>query len=77
MRIKWANVLAVLVGVPLAVLAWKHGGQIARFFGSIGSIGPGYPRDEQQRGLVALGVVIVALLLIGRWVQESRAKRDR
>jgi hypothetical protein len=71
MRIKWGNVLAILIGVPLAVIVWTHRDDIARFFAAIESIGPGHSPDEQTRGLLALGLVAVAIAVVVRNLRTS------
>ena len=71
MKIRWGNVVAVLVVLPAAVLVWKHMDTVTRFLASIGSIGPEHPREDQSRGLLALGVVVVAVAILVRLIRVA------
>lgn len=71
MRIKWGNILAALIGVPVAIVLWTHRDDLAPFFSRIESIGPGHSHEEQTRGLLALGVVVIAIAVAVRIIRSA------
>lgn len=74
MRIRWANILGILVAVAAVIALWRHGEDLMNFFGAIGSIGPRHSPDVQFKGLVALTIVAIAAVVLARLI-GAMAKR--
>ncbi len=71
MKIRWGNILGVLVVVGAAGLLWRHWEEVLGFFRSIASIGPHHSPDERMKGLLALTVVAVAIGVLARRITGS------
>ena len=66
MKIKWTNLFALCLGLFALVLVLKLPGPIASFLSTIREIGPGHDPEQQTRGLLAFGLVVVSLLALVR-----------
>ncbi len=76
MQILWHNVLAALLTVAATVVLVRYSRPIVQFIAAIQYIGPSHDPDEQVRGLVAFGVVLVAVVAITKLVLENN-RRNR
>ncbi len=74
MEVKWANVAAFGLGIFGLWLALKMHREMAVFLSSMSAIGPGHDPDDQVRGLIAVGVILVSLLGLIKIVLQN--KRD-
>jgi len=64
MRVKWKNVLAVMLAI-FALIVWvKAGPQISQFLSAIPRIGPNGDRDDCTYGLMGFGLICVTVVVI-------------
>lgn len=64
MRILWPNVIALALLIFALVVILRHGSNISGFWGAMNGIGPGHDPSEQVMGLVAFGLVLVAIVAV-------------
>ena len=62
MRILWHRIVAMVLVVIAIVIFVVNRVEIVRFVRSIESIGPGHSPSEVTIGLMAFGLIVVALL---------------
>ena len=62
MRIKWTNLLALVLIAAAAIIATKTHRQIGEVLTSVTRIGPLNSAEERTMGLLALGLILVALV---------------
>ncbi len=77
MNIRWNNIAILLLTILIAFLLLRYGGLIGNVVNHIERIGPGHSTDEQTLGLLALGLIGVALVAIIRLLTNSRASGSR
>ncbi len=77
MRILWHNVIALILLVTAIVIAVKNRYEIVAFLTTMDDIGPGYTAAQQVRGLLATGLVLVALVAIVRILVSRHDRRDK
>lgn len=74
MRILWHNVFVLaLVIFAISVFA-SHCSQMEVFMGTMGHIGPGNTADDQVMGLIAFGLVLVAIVAVLKIMVENNGK---
>ena len=76
MEIKWPNVVAMGLAILAVVLAVRHQPAIHATLATVGDIGPGFSPEEQTRGLVVLGVILVSGVAIVRLLIEANRRND-
>ena len=71
MDIRWSNVVAFGLAIFAFTVFLKTHQQIAAFFSTIGSIGPGHSTDQQVTGLAAVGLIALTIVAIVKIVIKS------
>lgn len=72
MQIRWANIIATLLGVFVAVMLLRHWPSIRAFLASMSDIGPGHEPGDKLVGLVAFGLVLVGIVAIVKILTHGR-----
>ena len=75
MRILWHNVLALILLIVVVVVAVKKRHEIVGFLMTTEQIGRGDTFEEQTAGLVALGLVLVAIVALVKILTHNN-RRD-
>ena len=66
MRIKWRNIVFLILLLVSATLIVHSGESILGFFGKIKSLAPSGDQDDRVMGLIALGLVGIVIVAVVR-----------
>ena len=75
MRILWNRVFALCLAIGVFLLLLTHCGGIVLAVQTVDDIGPTYSSQEQIRGLVTLGLLLVALVAIVKLLLDNNRPR--
>jgi uncharacterized membrane protein YidH (DUF202 family) len=77
MEIKWRNLIALaLTLIALAVIV-KAPGEMGAFLASMQNVGPDHTPQEQTMGLLAYGLVLLAVVAVVKIVTQNNDKDKR
>ncbi len=71
MKIRWSNIVVLLLIVFALVVGIKAYRQITEFLSNMGNIGSGHSSHEQTFGLIAFGLILVTIVAIVRILQDN------
>lgn len=71
MQIKWRNIFAFLLALGAFILLIHSLEPIAAFLATMRDIGPGHTPEEQLKGLLAFGLVLISILGVIRILARS------
>ena len=74
MNILWHNVVALFLTIFALTLLVRNGTEIRTFLATMKQVGPGYNPNEQVMGLLAFGLVLVAIVAVVKIVIEKSRK---
>lgn len=74
MRIRWPNVVAVALAIIGIAILIRNVTGIQAFLSAMYQIGPGHSPEDQVRGLIAFGLVLVAFLAVLKIVIDKERK---
>jgi hypothetical protein len=63
-KILWHNVFALMLVILVIVVMVSRRAEIGTFLAAMQDIGPGHNADEQVMGLIAFGLVLVAIVAV-------------
>ena len=66
MQIRWANLIVAVLVIVAVVLAFQMRDELVATLSTLRAIGPSHSTDEQIKGLLVLGLILVALVGVVR-----------
>ena len=74
MEIKWNNLIAFALALFALVVVLKTPNEMGAFLASMQNVGPGYTPQEQTMGLMAYGMVLLAIVALVKIILHNSDK---
>jgi len=71
MEVRWRNVIALALALIAIVVIVKAPGEIGAFLASMRDVGPDHTPQEQTMGLLAYGLVLLAIVAVVKIVTQN------
>ncbi len=72
MKIRWNNIVVVLLGIVGLVLGLRAGPAIQGYLSNIKNIGPGHSSIEQTQGVIALAFLVATFIAVFRLLLNNK-----
>lgn len=71
MEVKWRNVIALALALFAIAVIVKAPGEMGAFLASMQNVGPDHTPQEQTMGLLAYGLVLIAIVAVVKIVIQN------
>lgn len=77
MEVKWRNVIALALTLAALTVILKAPGEMGAFLAGMQKVGPDHTPQEQTMGLLAYGLVLLAVVAVVKIVTQNNDKDKR